>query len=214
MLASCNSTEKTPEQAAAPVAIPAAKPDTRPVIACFGDSLTEVNLDSHQSYTDFLQKTLDQKGYAYRVVNLGISGDTTTGGMGRIQSAIDLKPQIMLLELGGNDGLRGIPITSTKANLESMIQQVQAAKIPIVLAGMTLPPNYGPDYIRDFEHMYRDLAKKYKLTLIPFLLEGIRQKIATTPGLLNKDGIHPTPQGNVLVAATVMQTLEPLLRSH
>ena len=120
----------------------------------------------------------------------------------------------MLLELGGNDGLRGIPITSSKANLESMIQQLQAAKIQIVLAGMTLPPNYGPKYIQDFEAMYRDLAKKYKLTLIPFLLEGIRKQLATTPGLLNNDGIHPTPKGNVLVAATVMQTLEPLLRSR
>jgi acyl-CoA thioesterase I len=214
MLASCNSTEKTPEKEVEPAAVPAAKADNRPVIACFGDSLTEVNLDSGQSYTDFLQKMLDQKGYAYRVVNLGISGDTTTGGLGRIQSAIDLKPQIVLLELGGNDGLRGIPIASSRANLESMIQQLQTAKIQVVLAGMTLPPNYGPEYIRGFEAMYRDLAKKYKLTLIPFLLEGIRQQLATTPGLLNKDGIHPTPKGNVLVASTVMETLEPLLRSQ
>jgi acyl-CoA thioesterase I len=214
MLASCNSTEKTPEKEVEPAAVPAAKADNRPVIACFGDSLTEVNLDSGQSYTDFLQKTLDQKGYAYRVVNLGISGDTTTGGLGRIQSAIDLKPQIVLLELGGNDGLRGIPIASSRANLESMIQQLQTAKIQVVLAGMTLPPNYGPEYIRGFEAMYRDLAKKYKLTLIPFLLEGIRQQLATTPGLLNRDGIHPTPKGNVLVASTVMETLEPLLQSH
>lgn len=189
-----------------------AKVDSRPIIAIVGDSLSEVGSDTGQSFPDFLQKNLDTGGYAYRIVNLGISGDTTTGGLGRIQSAIDLKPDFVILELGGNDGLRGVPVTSSRENLEKMIEALQAAHIRTILAGMSLPPNYGAQYIHEFERMYRDLAAKYKLTFIPFLLEDIRQNLAKTPGLMGPDGIHPTPAGNRLVARTVFRTLAPLLK--
>jgi acyl-CoA thioesterase-1 len=192
----------------------AAAADNRPVIVCFGDSLSAgYGVDAGLSYPDFLQKEIDRRGYAYRVVNLGISGDTTTGGLARIQSAIRFKPAITILELGGNDGLRGIPLTATRANLDAMTKQLLAAGSRVVIAGMTLPPNYGPDYIREFEQLYVQLAAKYKLPRIRFLLEGV----ALLDGALNRelmqpDGIHPTAKGNEKVALHVMKTLQPLLK--
>jgi acyl-CoA thioesterase I len=203
--------EATPS-ASLPPPRPPAKEDNRKLIVVFGDSLTEGGLDTKTSYTDFLQRAIDQKKLPYRVVNLGISGDTTTGGLARMQSAVELNPAIVILELGGNDGLRGIPVSATKANLERMIIGFQKPGVQIVLAGMTLPPNYGRQYIESFEKMYSDLAHRYKLTLIPFLLEGIRQQLATSPGLMNTDGIHPTAKGNQIVAKTVMEFLEPMMK--
>lgn len=185
--------------------------DTRPVIACFGDSLTAgFGVDSGLSYPDFLQKMIDRKGYRYRVVNLGISGDTTSGGLSRIQTAIAMRPAITILELGGNDGLRGVPLTATRDNMEKMIQALLAAGSKVVIAGMTLPPNYGPDYIREFEQIYVSLARKYKLPRIPFLLEGV----ALDKTLMQADGIHANSKGNEKVAQNVMRTLEPLLRTN
>lgn len=183
--------------------------DSHPVIACFGDSLTAgFGVDAGLSYPDFLAKRLQERGYRYRVVNLGISGDTTTGGLARIQSVLQLKPAITILELGGNDGLRGVPLTATRSNLESIIRQLMAARSRVILAGMTLPPNYGPDYIREFEQIYVQLAAKYRLPRIPFLLAGV----ALNNQLMQADGIHPNAAGNEKVAATVWKTLEPLLR--
>lgn len=184
--------------------------DTRPVVACFGDSLTAgYGVDAGLSYPDFLQKAIDRKGYRYRVANLGISGDTTSGGLSRIQTAIALKPAVTILELGGNDGLRGVPLTATRDNLEKMIQALLAAGSKVVIAGMTLPPNYGPDYIREFERIYVDLARKYKLPRIGFLLEGV----ALDKSLMQRDGIHANAKGNEKVARNVMRTLEPVLRT-
>jgi acyl-CoA thioesterase-1 len=185
------------------------EPDARPVIAAFGDSLTAGHgVDPGRSYPDFLQRELDRRGYAYRVVNAGISGDTSTDGLARLPTVLAHKPEIVILELGANDGLRGLPVAATKANLERLIQDIQASGARIVLAGITLPPNYGPDYIRSFEAMYTDLAARYKLPLIPFLLEGV----AGTSRYMQRDGLHPTAEGNRLVAATVLKLLEPLLR--
>jgi acyl-CoA thioesterase I len=182
--------------------------DKRQVIAAFGDSLTAgYGLDPGLSYPDFLQKALDKQGYRYRVVNLGISGDTSGGGVARIDSATALHPAIAILELGANDGLRGLPVATTRANLEEIILGFQKSGARIVLAGITLPPNYGPDYIRQFEGVYSGLAAKYKLTLIPFLLDGV----ATVPGLMQGDRLHPTAQGNEKVAATVLHFLTPML---
>jgi acyl-CoA thioesterase-1 len=183
--------------------------DSRPVIACFGDSLSAgYGAEPGQSYPDYLQKELDRAGYRYRVVNLGISGDTTSGGLARIGTAVALKPALTILELGGNDGLRGIPLSSTRANMEAMTRQLLAAKSRVVIAGMTLPPNYGPDYIREFEQIFVQLAARYKLPRIPFLLDGV----ALDRNLMQSDGIHPTAKGNEKVAALVMKTLRPLLR--
>ena len=189
-----------------------AKEDNRKAIVVFGDSLTEGGLDTKTSYTDFLQRSIDAKKLPFRVINMGVSGDTTTGGLARMQSAIAMNPKIIILELGGNDGLRGIPVSATKSNMERMINAFQKPGVQVVLAGMTLPPNYGRDYIESFERMYLDLARRHELVFIPFLLEGIRQQFDKTPGLMNTDGIHPTAKGNEIVARTVMDRIEGLLR--
>jgi acyl-CoA thioesterase-1 len=159
------------------------------------------------SYPDFLQKDLDAVGLGWRVVNQGVSGDTTTDGANRVNEVLAVKPGVVILEFGGNDGLRGLPIETTQANLEQMIVALKNSGATVILAGMTLPPNYGPEYIRGFEQVYRDLAAKYKLARIPFLLEGV----ATDKSLMQRDGIHPTGRGNEKVAATVMKYVRPVL---
>jgi acyl-CoA thioesterase-1 len=118
-----------------------------------------------------------------------------------------LKPVVVILELGGNDGLRGTPLSATRANLEQIIVDLRKSGARIVLAGITLPPNYGPDYIQSFENIYKDLSARYKLPLIPFLLQGV----VGVPGMMQADGIHATVKGNEVVAALVMRTLKPLL---
>jgi len=180
------------------------------VLVVFGDSLSAGHgLEAGQSFPDDMQRTLDKEGYKWRVVNLGIDGNTTEDGVARIESAVRLKPAVVLLELGGNDGLRGLPLKVTRKNLETMIVAFQQAGAKVVLAGMTLPPNYGPDYIRDFQKIYTDLAAKYKLKLISFLLADI-----VTPDLryLQKDGIHPTAEGAQIVSGTVLKAVKPLLK--
>ncbi|QOY85975.1 arylesterase [Paludibaculum fermentans] len=215
-VAACSKPEAKPEPAAGPApaaaAQPAAQPvetDTRPVIVAFGDSLTAgYGLEPGLSYADFLQKQLDAKGYRYRVVNQGISGDTTDGGVTRVAEALRLKPAVVILELGANDGLRGLPVESTGANLTEMVDSFQKAGAKVVLCGMTLPRNYGQDYIRNFEKVFQELTRTRKLTTIPFFLDGV----ATRPELMQRDGMHPTAKGTEKVAGTVMKYLEPLLR--
>ena len=182
--------------------------DSRPAIVCFGDSLTAgQGLDPGQSFPDLLQQDLDSHGYQYRVVNMGVSGDTTQDGMERLGLVLAEKPVIVLLELGANDGLRGQPVAGTEANLSQTIEALQKAGTKVVLAGITLPPNYGPSYIQQFDTMYRDLAAKYKLTMIPFLLAGV----GGNPEYMQKDGLHPNAAGTRIVEATVRKTLVPLL---
>jgi acyl-CoA thioesterase-1 len=183
--------------------------DERPVIVALGDSLTSgMGVDPGRSYPDFLQRMLDERGYRYRVVNAGIAGDTSGGGVERLDSVIALKPEIVILELGANDGLRGLPIATTRANLEEMIVALKGAGAQVVLAGMTLPRNYGPDYIRSFETVFTELAQQHSLTLIPFLLAGV----AEDNKHMQSDRLHPTVEGNRIVAANVMKSLEPLLK--
>jgi acyl-CoA thioesterase-1 len=196
----------------APTPLPASTApvaDNRHVLVVFGDSLSAgFGLEAGLSFPDFLQKKLDAEKYPWHVVNQGISGDTTEGGVARIDAATALKPEIVVLELGGNDGLRGLPLETTRENLETMIVAFQKAGAKVVLAGMTLPPNYGPDYIHQFEEIYRDLAKKYKLTLIPFLLADI---VTSDMRYIQRDGIHPTAAGCEIVAGTVLRSVKPLL---
>src|SRR5215468_3986808 len=183
--------------------------DSRPVILAFGDSLTAgYGVPHESSYPDQLQRKLDSLGYKYRLVNMGISGDTTSGGRARMQAALSAMPSIVILELGANDGLRGMPVAAMQANLEQMITEFQKARAKVVLAGMTLPRNYGAAYVSSFEEVFRGLAKKYKLPLIPFFLEGV----AGNPKYTLPDFLHPNAEGYTLVTDIVMKTLEPVLK--
>lgn len=184
----------------------ASVPDNRPVIVTFGDSLTAGV--AGRSYPDDLQNLLDQNGYQYRVDNQGVSGDTTTDGLARIDNVLAVHPALVILEFGGNDGLRGIPVEATKKNLDEMISRIKQADIPLVLLGITLPPNYGPDYVKPFTAMFSELAKKYRLKFMPFLLIDVYQH----PDMMQPDGIHPNGKGNEVVAQDVFQLIRPLLR--
>jgi acyl-CoA thioesterase I len=183
----------------------------RPRIVAFGNSLTAgLGVSPDQSYPAYLQRKLDAAGYAYRVVNAGVSGDTTAGGLRRVSWALNSKPAIVILELGGNDGLRGLSLKETKANLERIIQQFQRASVTVVLAGMKLPPNYGEDYTAGFEALYQAVATQYHLTLIPFFLDGV----AASSSLNQADGIHPTGEGYRVIVEKVFPTLETLLKQN
>jgi acyl-CoA thioesterase-1 len=180
----------------------------RPRIVAFGNSLTAgLGVPQDQSYPAHLQRMLDAAGYSYRVVNAGVSGETTAGGVRRVSWVLNNKPVIVILELGGNDGLRGLSLHETQANLERIIQQLQQASVTVVLAGMKLPPNYGQDYTAGFEANYHALAKQYHLTLIPFFLDGV----AVSSSLNQADGIHPTGEGYRVIVEKIFPALEPLL---
>ena len=184
-------------------------PDSRPIILAFGDSLTAgYGVQRGSAYPERLQKKLETLGYKYRVVNMGVSGDTTAGGLARLTAGLAVKPAIVILELGANDGLRGLPTTRTQANLEEMIAAFQKVGAKVILAGMTLPKNYGAAYVRAFEDVFRDAAKTYNVSLIPFFLDGV----AGNPKYTLEDLIHPNADGYVLVTDIVLKTLEPLLK--
>jgi acyl-CoA thioesterase-1 len=183
--------------------------DSRPVILAFGDSLTAgFGVAPDAGYPPRLQRRLDALGYKFRVVGMGISGDTTSGGLARLKAALDQKPSIVILELGANDGLRGLSIMRMQQNLEAMIKDFQKIGAKVVLAGMTLPRNYGEAYVKSFEDVFRWLAKQHQLHLIPFFLEGV----AGNPKYTLDDLIHPNAEGYVRVTDIVMKTLEPLLK--
>jgi acyl-CoA thioesterase-1 len=183
--------------------------DSRPVILAFGDSLTAgFGVDPAVGYPARLQRKLDEQGYKYRVAGMGISGDTTSGGLARMRAALEVKPSIVILELGANDGLRGLPILRMQMNLEEMIKDFQKAGAKVILAGMTLPRNYGETYVKSFENVFRDLAKDYDLPLIPFFLEGV----AGNPKYTLPDLIHPNAEGYVRVTEIVLKTLAPTLK--
>jgi acyl-CoA thioesterase-1 len=184
--------------------------DHRPVIVAFGDSLTAgYGVPAGQSFPDFLQRKLDERGYSYRVVNEGVSGDTSSAALVRIDSIIAHQPAIIIVAFGGNDGLRGSSVAAMEENQRQIITRLQQAGAKVVLGGMTLPPNYGSEYVRAFEAVYPRLAKEFDAALIPFLLEGV----AARPELLS-DEIHPNAKGNEIVAEVVMKVLEPLLRKE
>ncbi len=136
-----------------------------------------------------------------------MSGDTTTDGLARIDNVISARPALVILEFGGNDGLRGVPVDSIRKNLQEMIERLKSANIPLVLLGITLPPNYGADYVKSFTAMYGDLAKKYNLRLVPFLLINVYRH----PEMMQNDGIHPNGRGNEIVAQDVFKLIHPLL---
>ncbi len=191
-----------------PPAAPAMK-DSRPLLVCFGDSLTAgYGTDPGESYPDDLQRLLDAGGYNYRVVNSGISGNTTKDGVERMARVMAKHPRLVVLEFGGNDGLRGLPIEQTQANLETMIEYLQQNGAEVALAGITLPPDYGTDYIAKFNAMFPALAKKYHVRLLPFLLTGVYG----VPGDMQEDATHATAKGNKQVAVNVAKLVEPMLK--
>lgn len=183
--------------------------DARPKIVAFGNSLTSgLGVAVEDAYPAQLQRRLDEAGFRYRVINAGVSGDTTAGGLRRVRWILNSKPTLVILELGGNDGLRGLGLAETKRNLEQIIEQLQQASVTVVLAGMKLPPNYGQDYTEGFEEIYPALARRYRLKLIPFFLEGI----AGETELNQADGIHPTAEGYRIIVGNLVESLKPVLK--
>jgi acyl-CoA thioesterase-1 len=212
-------TQKQPEQPASTSPTPSAETpspqspspinDKRPLIVCFGDSLTAgYGAELGKSYPDYLQAGLDAKGYHYRVVNEGISGNTTKDGVERVDTIVAMKPAIVVVEFGGNDGLRGLRIEDSRANLDKIVATLKSGGAKVVLAGITLPPDYGPDYIKQFDDTYALLAKKYKVPLLPFLLKGV----FGVDGMMQRDQTHATAEGNKIVANNILPLILPLLR--
>ena len=179
------------------------------VVLALGDSLTAgFGVDPEENFPSRLQLKIDNAGLAYKVVNAGVSGDTTAGGVRRINWLMKHKPQIVILALGANDGLRGLSTDEMRSNLETMIRISQENGARVLLAGMKALPNYGEDYILKFESVYPELAKKYDLVYLPFLLEGV----AGVREFTRPDGLHPTGSGYKIIADLVWQHLQPMLK--
>lgn len=180
-------------------------------ILCFGDSLTAgYGLDPDQAYPALLQKKIDAQGWPFQVVNAGLSGDTTSGGLRRINWLLRQQVEVLLLELGANDGFRGIPPAKIKDNLQGIIDRTKSTypHVKVVIAGIQMAPNLGPDYTTQFKAIFPDIAKANNATLIPFFLDGV----AGRPKLNLPDGIHPTAEGHSIVAENVWTVLEPVLQ--
>ncbi|HLI77846.1 MAG TPA: arylesterase [Acidobacteriaceae bacterium] len=181
----------------------------RPLLVCFGDSLTAgAGVDPDEAYPAYLQQRLDQAGYAYHVVNAGVSGNTTKDGLSRLDAVLQQHPQVVVVEFGGNDGLRGLSTQQAQRNLDIMVGKLKASGAKVALAGITLPPQYGGDYIRSFNAMFPAVANKYHVPLLPFVL----QDVYGVPGDIQDDGVHATAQGNKQVAANVEKLVLPLLK--
>ncbi len=181
-------------------------------IVFFGDSLTAgLGLDPQEAFPAVIQDTLNSLGMNYTVINSGLSGETTASGRNRLDWVLNQKADIFILELGANDGLRGIPLEETRTNLQAIIDAVRQKNTDtqIILAGMQIPPNMGQDYTSEFRKIFPDLAEKNTLPLIPFLLEGV----AGNPELNQEDGIHPTIEGQKIVANNVWTVLEGVLQN-
>jgi len=181
-----------------------------PAILVVGDSLSAgYGIELRDGWVTLLQQRLTRQGYPHTVVNASISGDTTAGGRARLPDALKRhRPQIVILELGGNDGLRGLSLRETRANLGAMIKAAQTARAQVLLVGIHLPPNYGPDYAGKFHAIYHDLARIHNTALVPFLLDGV----ALTPGFMQPDGIHPRAAAQPRLLDNVWPSLEPLLK--
>jgi acyl-CoA thioesterase-1 len=181
----------------------------RPVLVCFGDSITAgYGLQSGQAYPDALQRKLNGAGYDYEVINQGTSGATSKDAVGDLRSILQLHPAVVIVEFGGNDGLRGVPPDQTRRNLDTVLTALEGAHVKVLLAGITLPPNYGPDYIQAFEANFRELAAKHHAAFVPMIYKDL----VKVPGTIQADGIHPTAKGSEIIAGTLMPELKPLLR--
>ena len=183
--------------------------DERPVILVLGDSLSAgYGLRPAEGWVSLLERRLDAQGYEHRVVNASVSGETTVGGLERLPRALKLhRPTVVIVELGGNDGLRGLPVAELEANLASMVEQSRKAGARVVLTGIRIPTNYGPRYTDEFFAVYARLADRYGLGLVPFFLEGV----ALREEMFQDDGIHPGPEAQPVLLDNVWPVLEPLL---
>jgi acyl-CoA thioesterase-1 len=179
-------------------------------VVVLGDSLTAgLGLSPDEAYPALLQEKLRKAGYDWDVVNAGVSGDTSAAGLQRVDWALEQPDvRILVLELGANDGLRGLAVDEMKKNLGAIIERAKAKRVAVLLAGMEAPPNFGPDYTVSFRQAYRDLARQYKVTLLPFLLD----KVAGNAPLNQADGIHPNVEGERIVADTVWTVLQPMVK--
>ncbi len=214
LLAACAPAPEAPSppEAATPEPDVAAKPEEpaedQTVVIFLGDSLTAgYELDESQAFPARVESRLRAAGHSVRVVNAGISGDTTAGGLARLDWLLRQQPDVLFVGLGGNDGLRGTPLATSEANLRAIVEGATAAGARVLLAGMLIPPNYGPDYTGQFAAIYPRLAGEFGVPLIPFLLEGV----AARPELNLEDGIHPNAEGQRIVAETVLEHLKPIL---
>jgi acyl-CoA thioesterase I len=189
------------------VVVPVAAADR--VIVALGDSLTAgLGVAADETYPALLERRLRREGFAYRVVNAGVSGDTTAGGLRRLEWVLRARPAIVIVALGANDGLRGLPVTALRDNLVATVTRLRAAGVRVLLAGMRMPPNYGDAYTREFAGAFSGVARQTSVAFLPFLLEGV----AGDPALNQPDGIHPNAAGQRVVAETVWRALRPLLQ--
>ncbi len=192
-----------------PGSLATAQTGDSPVIMVFGDSLSAAyGIREEQGWVALLQEKLQHEGYSHRVVNASVSGETTTGGLARLPAALRANsPDLVILELGGNDGLRGLPIQSLEDNLQAMIDQIKQHGADVLLVGIQIPPNYGPRYTEPFAQVFPTLAERESLPLVPFLIDGIAQKAE----LMQNDGIHPRAEAQPMIVDNVWPVLEPLL---
>ena len=191
---------------------PAARASARTILV-FGDSLSAAHgLRPDQGWVALLGRRLRTEGYRYRIVNASVSGETTTGGLARLPHELRVcHPAVVVLELGANDGLRGLPVTLAAHNLAAMVRLARAAHARVLLLGILIPPNYGPRYTHQFAALYPQLARRFHVPLVPFLLAHV----ALAPGLMQSDGLHPNARGEPLVLDNVWPYLRPLLqRAH
>jgi acyl-CoA thioesterase-1 len=184
--------------------------ETMKRLVVLGDSLAAgYGLTAEEAFPVQLERALKQAGHKVTVINAGVSGDTTAGGLARLEWTLADVPDLVLIELGGNDALRGLPPEETLANLEAMLQRIRAAGIPVILAGMQAPRNLGEQYTTEFDQLYPQLARKYKVSFYPFFLDGV----ALDPALNQADGIHPNASGVVAIVGRILPVVESALRS-
>jgi acyl-CoA thioesterase-1 len=213
-IVACSSRGETPAAVTTKQQPAAPRPSTaaaRPRIVVLGDSLTAgLGLPADEAYPSLLQQRLDANGFNYEVVNAGVSGDTSAGGLSRLDWALEGDVHVLIVALGGNDALRALPADELKQNLSRIIEGAQARHITVVLAGMEAPPNFGRDYLVTFHQVYPALAKQYHVAFLPFLLDGV----AGNDALNQRDGIHPTAQGASIVANNVWTVLRPIVEEQ
>src|SRR5688572_2621670 len=199
-----------PPALSTPAPLERSRPTARPRIVFLGDSLTAgLGLAAEESIPALLQERLDEEDLEFEVVNAGVSGDTSAGGLSRLDWSLEGDVRVLVIELGGNDGLRGLPVATLRQNLATIITRAKQRGVTVLLTGMEAPPNYGAAYTTEFRQVFRDLAREHEVAFFPFFLDGV----AGDPALNQRDGIHPNPEGARIIERKLWASLEPLLDS-